>query len=79
MAVRNFYEEEQLAKEKESFDKLINDIKNLDSEYFYAYQHIMRMKNDKEAADKKLQEYYSFFNTLSHLIPKQSSIHDIIG
>lgn len=49
------------------------------SEWFLASEHINKMEHKMEKQEKRLQEYSSFFSSMSALLPRKHSIHDIIG
>ena len=49
------------------------------SDWFPAHEHILSMENTIERQNKQIQEYRNFFSSLSLLMPRKSSIHDIIG
>jgi hypothetical protein len=49
------------------------------SEWFLAHEHVMQMEHTINKQQKRLEEYGSFFSSLSALLPRKSSIHDIIG
>jgi hypothetical protein len=67
----------------ENFEELKKSISSLDkdnklSEWHLAYQHIVDMENNIKEYKKKIKEYNDFFSSLGKLLPKKSSIHDII-
>lgn len=73
---------------KEKYEELKKFISSLEtkgknkgkvSEWWPAYEHVKKMENTIERQQKKLQEYQSFFSSLSALMPRQHSIHDILG
>lgn len=66
--------------QKESYDKLKAFIKTQEgNEFLLASFHIQSMENEMERMKNKLEEYNRFFATLHHFLPRQSSIHDVIG
>lgn len=66
--------------QKESFEKLKAFIKTQEgSEFLLASFHIQSLENELERQEKKLSEYHKFFATLQSFLPRQSSIHDVIG
>jgi predicted nuclease with TOPRIM domain len=61
------YEElkEKLRKSKDENDEMI-------------WKHIMTLEYQAEQSKKKLNSYQEFFTMLQQLLPRQSSIHDVI-
>jgi chromosome segregation ATPase len=71
-------------KDKEKYDALKKHISSLDenqklNEWYPALKHMNRMESDIVELQEKVEKYQKFFSLLSSLLPKQSTIHDIIG
>ncbi len=47
--------------------------------WFDAYRHMIGMESEIREQAEKIEKYEKFFGMLSTLLPKQSSIHDVIG
>lgn len=65
---------------KEEYEKLKENLrksKNEDDEMLW--KHIMKLEFEAERMKKEIEEYRKFFETLQKLLPRQSSIHDVIG
>ena len=43
------------------------------------YEHILKLERESLMAKKELEEHRKFFEALQKLLPKQSSIYDILG
>jgi hypothetical protein len=72
---------EQEKRKEENFNKLMERLSfhgDL-SEHWEAGEYIKEMQNKIKDQDERLSEFYKFFNTLSRFLPRQSSIHDVIG
>jgi septation ring formation regulator EzrA len=66
--------------QEESFEKLKSFIKTQEgSEFLLASFHIQSLENEMEKQAKQIDEYRKFFATLQHFLPRQPSIHDVIG
>jgi hypothetical protein len=78
-----YYDHEKAAFEnkcKEEYEKLKENLrksKNEDDEMLL--RHIMKLEYESEGRRLKNVEYENFFKILQKLLPKQSSIHDVIG
>ena len=68
----------------EKFEELKKHIVSQDengkfNEYFLAHEHIYYLENRLKEQEEQIREYRSFFSLLSKLLPRQSSIYDVIG
>lgn len=59
------------------FMEKLRTSKNEDDEMLY--RHIMKIEINGANANGKVKKYQEFFKMLGELIPKQSSIHDVLG
>jgi len=69
---------------KETYEKLKEKLQERDSdgnvhELFYAIEHLRDMEKRLADLERKNKEYQEFFRQLQNLMPRQSSIHDVIG
>jgi hypothetical protein len=65
---------------KDEYEKLKENLKkskNEDDEMLL--RHIMKLEYESEHRRLRIVEYENFFNILQKLLPRQSSIHDVIG
>lgn len=74
---------EQQRKEKESYEELKKFLSEPKggklNKFFPALTHLNVMEHDMEKMRKRLQDYNNFFSTLRGLLPREHSVHDIIG
>ena len=49
------------------------------NEWFLAHEHIVDLENQLEEKKRQIEEYRSFFSLMRKLLPRVSSIHDVIG
>jgi flagellar biosynthesis chaperone FliJ len=61
----------------EEFKEKLRASKSEDDEMLY--RHIIRLEGKATNRNAKLIKYQNFFQTLQELLPKQSSIHDVLG
>ena len=59
------------------FIEKLRTSKNEDDEMLF--KHILMLEAKAVKNNAKLIKYQNFFQTLQELIPRQSSIHDVIG
>lgn len=72
---------EQEKRKEEDFKKLMERLSfhgDL-SEHWEAGEYIKEMQSKIKDQNERLSEFHRFFNTLSRFLPRQSSIHDVIG
>ena len=68
---------ENKCKEKyEEFKEKLRISKNDDDEMLW--KHIFMLEHKAEKSKKKLEKYEKFFSLLGELLPRQSSIHDVL-
>lgn len=84
MAIYDHFAAAEHKEREESYIRLKSSISSMDknqklNEYYPAYRHLLEMEHKIEEQQKQLKMYHEFFQSLSMLIPRQSSIHDIIG
>jgi chromosome segregation ATPase len=48
------------------------------NEWFLAHEHIVDLENQLEKYKKQIEEFQSFFSLMRKLLPRVSSIHDVI-
>lgn len=78
-----YYDHAQAAydnKCKEEYEKLkenLNKSKNEDDELLL--RHILKLEANAVKANAKIIKYQNFFQMLQELLPRQSSIHDVIS
>ena len=48
------------------------------NEWFLAHEHIVDLESKLKQQEKQIEEYRSFFSLLRRLLPRVSSIHDVI-
>ena len=49
------------------------------NEWFLAHEHIFDLESKIQQQENQIEEYRSFFSLMRKLLPKVSSIHNIIG
>lgn len=70
---------------KKKYEELKNHIHSIDKDtdkvnvWFDAYRHMIGMESEIREQAEKIEKYEKFFGMLSTLLPKKSSIHDVIG
>ena len=65
---------------KEEYEKLKENLrksKNETDEKIWKY--MMALEHDAKIAEERITVYEKFFETLRFLLPKEHSIHDVIG
>lgn len=66
-------------KSKEEYEKLKENLrKSKNKEDEMLWKHIWMLEHESEKRKKKIEEYEKFFETLQKLLPRQSSIHDVL-
>ena len=77
-----YYDHAQAAYEKkckEEYEKLKENLKNSKNESDeMLLEHISKLEIQSETRKFKNEEYENFFKILQRLLPRQSSIHDVI-
>jgi len=58
-----------LPKKSDAYDYLISD----------AYDYLINREEELKEKDEKIKKYENFFKTLASFLPRESSIHDLIG
>ena len=61
----------------EQFKEMLRTSKNEDDEMLW--KHIFMLEHEAEKNKKKVKKYQEFFLMLGELLPRQSSIHDVIS
>ena len=83
MALYNNYEANIRKARKENFEKFMELSSSMKdgviNEWYQAHEYIIEMENKIEQQEKEITKYKNFFGTLFSLLPKQSSIHTILG
>ena len=82
-----YYDRAAAMRKKECADKYAELKKYITSkdesgklnEWFLAHEHIVDLENQLEQQKNQIEEYQSFFSLLGKLLPRISSIHDVIG
>lgn len=49
------------------------------NEWVLAHNHIVSLEQEMEEQKKQIEEYEKFFSMMQSLLPRQYSIHDVIG
>jgi len=49
------------------------------NEWFLAHEHMVHLDSQLEQQKKQIEEYISFFSLMRKLLPREPSIHDVIG
>ena len=64
---------------KEEYEKLKENLrKSKNEEDEMLWKHIMMLEYEAEKNKKSIEVYRNFFQTLQSLLPRQSSIHDVL-
>ena len=68
----------------DKYDELKKHITSKDesgkmNEWFLAHEHIVYLESKLQQQEKQIEEYRSFFSLMRKLLPRVSSIHDVIG
>ena len=72
-------EEESANKFKELKELLVSkDAAGNLNNYFLAYEHITALESKVIEQEKQIKEYNNFFSLMNKLMPKSSSINDVI-
>ncbi len=77
-----YFDHEQAAYENKCRDKYnefvekLRTSKNEDDEMLY--RHIMKLERNSAEMKEKISDFHKFFEMLQRLLPRQSSIHDVI-
>lgn len=78
-----YFDHEKAAYEnkcKEKYEELKENLKNSKNEDDKnLLRHILKLEFEAERSKKTIVEYRNFFQTLQQLLPRQSSIRDVIG
>jgi hypothetical protein len=82
-----YYDHGAAMRKKECADKYAELKKHIISkdengklnEWFLAHEHIVYLENKLQQQEKQIEEYRSFFSLMRNLLPRESSIHDVIG
>lgn len=82
-----YYDSEAAMRKKKCNDKYVELKKHITSkdengklnEWFLAHEHIVTLESKLQQQEKQIEEYRSFFSLMQKLLPRVSSIHDIIG
>ena len=65
---------------KEKYEELKENLrKSKDENDEMVWKQMMKIEYEAEKSKKKVKKYEEFFEMLQKLIPKQSSIHDVIN
>lgn len=65
---------------KEEYEKLKENLRKSKNESDeMIWKHMMTLEHEAEKNKKKVEAFQNFFNTLQKLLPRQSSIHDVIS
>jgi len=59
------------------FKEKLRTSKNEDDEMLW--KHIFKLEHEADKNKKKVKKYQEFFLMLGELLPRQSSIHDVLG
>lgn len=68
----------------DKYDELKKHITSKDesgklNEWFLAHEHILDLESKLQQQETQIEEYRSFFSLMRKLLPRESSIHDVIG
>ena len=78
-----YYDHAQAAynnKCKEKYEEFKKELKESEHENDeMILKHIRRLESEAEESKKTIEKYRKFFQMLQELIPRQSSIHDVLG
>jgi hypothetical protein len=82
-----YYDHGAAMRKKECADKYAELKKHIASkdnngklnEWFLAHEHIVDLEYQLEQQKMQLEEYHSFFSLLRKLLPRVSSIHNVLG
>ena len=82
-----YYDHGAAIRKKECADKYAELKKHITSkddngklnEWFLAHEHIVDLEIQLEKQKKQIKEYQNFFSLMRKLLPRVSSIHDVIG
>ena len=82
-----YYDHGAAMRKQEELDKYIELKKHITSkdnngkinEWVLAHFHMVDMENELKEKESKIKEYENFFSMMSNLMPRQYSIHDVIG
>jgi hypothetical protein len=65
---------------KELYEKLKESLRKSKNESDeMIWKHIMTLEHEAEKNKKTVETYRTFFQTLQSLLPRQSSVHDVIS
>ena len=81
-----YYDHGAAIRKKECADKYAELKKHITSkddngklnEWFLAHEHIVDLEIQLEKQKKQIKEYQNFFSLMRKLLPRVSSIHDVI-
>ncbi len=82
-----YYDQEVSMRQKECADKYAELKKHITSkdengklnEWVLAHEHMVDLESKLEQQEKQINEYTNFFSLMQKLLPKVSSIHDVVG
>jgi 4-hydroxyphenylpyruvate dioxygenase-like putative hemolysin len=82
-----YYEQGYVFRKKECANKYVelkNHITSKDkngklNKWFLAYEHIIDLEKQLEQQKKQIEEYRVFFSLMRNLLPRESSISDVIN
>lgn len=82
-----YYDHGAVMRKKECAEKYVELKKHITSkdengklsEWFLAHEHIVDLEHQLEQQKKQIEEYQNFFSLMRKLLPRVSSIHDVIG
>jgi chromosome segregation ATPase len=82
-----YYDHGAAMRKKECADKYAELKKHITSkdengklnEWFLAHEHIVDLESKLQQQEKQIEEYRSFFSLMRKLLPRVSSINDVIG
>ena len=82
-----YYDHGAAMRKKECADKYAELKKHITSkdengklnEWFLAHEHIVDLESKLQQQEKLIEEYRSFFSLMRRLLPRELSIHDVIG